>query len=191
MKIVVVIFGLMGTGKTTLARELGQALGWPVLHSDAVRKTLAGLTPTTRMPLSFGEGIYSKDFSQGMYAEMRRQAREFLVTGPGAILDGSYIKAQERARVREMAQAAGAAAVFVCCQCPRQVARERMARRLADPQAISDGREELMSAQEAAFDAPGAADEPLLLLDTDREVAAVVAAAREFINITLPGYTGR
>ncbi len=181
MKIVVVIFGLMGTGKTTLARELGAALGWPVLHSDAVRKNLAGLTPTTRMPLKFGEGIYSKDFSKGMYAEMRRLAGEYLQSAPGVILDGSYIKAEERLKVRQMAGEAGAVAVFVCCHCPPEVARERMARRAQDPQAISDGREELMAAQEADFDPPTAAGEPLLLLDTDREVAVVVREARDFI----------
>jgi predicted kinase len=182
MKMVVVIFGLMGTGKTTLARELGLALGWPALHSDAVRKTMAGLHPTTRMPLKFGEGIYSKEFSQGMYREMRRQAREFLQSAPGVILDGSYIKAVERAKVREMARDAGAAALFICCRCSREVARERMARRAADPQAISDGREELMCAQEADFDPPGPEDEPLLLWDTHREVPAVVAGARDFIS---------
>ncbi len=74
----VVIFGLMGVGKTTVAEALSQARGWPVIHSDAVRKELAGLTPTTRAHFEFGQGIYSEDFSQKTYSEMRRRAREML-----------------------------------------------------------------------------------------------------------------
>ena len=70
----VVIFGLMATGKTTLARALGQALGLPVVESDRVRKLLAGLEPTTRAAVAFGQGIYAADFSARTYAEMRRQA---------------------------------------------------------------------------------------------------------------------
>ena len=41
----VVIGGLPGTGKTTLAVALGDELGWPVLRSDEIRKELAGLDP--------------------------------------------------------------------------------------------------------------------------------------------------
>jgi aminoglycoside phosphotransferase family enzyme len=39
------IGGLPGTGKTSLANALHDELGWPVLHSDVVRKELAGLDP--------------------------------------------------------------------------------------------------------------------------------------------------
>ena len=87
----VVIFGLMGVGKTTVAEALSQARGWPVIHSDAVRKELAGLTPTTRAHFEFGQGIYSGDFSQKTYSEMRRRAKEMLTAGAtGVILDASF-----------------------------------------------------------------------------------------------------
>jgi predicted kinase len=71
----------MGVGKTTVARALGQARGWPVIHSDAVRKALAGLAPTTPARFEFGQGIYNEDFSQRTYTEMRRQAEELLEAG--------------------------------------------------------------------------------------------------------------
>ena len=53
----------------------GRALGWPVIHSDAVRKTLAGLKPTDRVPVDFGQGIYNEDFSTRTYDEMLRLAQ--------------------------------------------------------------------------------------------------------------------
>jgi len=46
----VLVGGLPGTGKSTLAAALADATGWSVLRSDEVRKDLAGLGHTTRRP---------------------------------------------------------------------------------------------------------------------------------------------
>jgi hypothetical protein len=152
MKKVVVVFGLMGTGKTTLARALGETLGWPVVHSDAVRKTLAGLTPTTPTPSAFGQGIYDADFSRRTYEEMLNQAQAHLAAGQNVILDGSYKRASERDLVQQLAQEQGAAAIFLYCACPQEVVLQRLDIRAQDPQSISDGREEILEAQARDFD---------------------------------------
>ena len=47
----VVVGGLPGTGKTTLAAAVGDELGWPVLRSDEIRKALAGLGPLEHAPV--------------------------------------------------------------------------------------------------------------------------------------------
>lgn len=179
---VVLIFGLMATGKTTLARALGQALGWPVIESDRVRKTLAGLAPTTRAPEPFGQGIYAADFSTRTYAEMRRQAAAHLAAGRSVILDGSYKRTDERQLVRQLAREQGAAVVHVYCECPPAEARRRLGLRVTDPQAISDGRLELFAAQIKDFDPLGPEDRPLLRLDTARDPAAVQEELESFVQ---------
>jgi len=181
-RLVVVLFGLMGTGKTTLAQALGEALGLPVIHSDAVRKTLAGLTPTTRVPLEFGAGIYGEDFSARTYAQMRRLARESLAAGPGVILDASYKRAKERVLVRDLAQGQGATALFVYCECPAEVAQERLGIRRDDPRAISNGRVELFEAQARDFDPLMPDDRPLLRLQTGRELGVVLDELKAFVQ---------
>jgi predicted kinase len=181
-RLIVVIFGLMATGKTTLARALGESLGWPVIHSDAVRKFLAGLKPTTRAPHKFGQGIYSEDFSRRTYTEMLRLAQGHLVVGPGVILDGSYKRAPERKRVRQLARSAGAQVLFVYCECAPDVVRERLGLRLTDLQAISDGRVELFEDQARDFDPLTPDDRPVLRLDTSQDPEVVLEELEEFVK---------
>ena len=40
----IVVFGLMGSGKTSLARALAAETGWPVISSDEIRKTIQGIS---------------------------------------------------------------------------------------------------------------------------------------------------
>jgi predicted kinase len=182
-RLLVVIFGLMGVGKSTVAKALGQARGWPVIHSDVVRKALAGLAPTTPARFEFGHGIYSQDFSQKTYAEMLRRAGEYLDGGATrVILDASFKSAGERERVRELARGKEARAAFVLCYCPREVVWERLQQRASATGAISDGRLELLDLQMGDFEPLTEADQPLLRLDTGRDLEKVVQEASEFLE---------
>jgi uncharacterized protein len=186
-RLIVVVFGLMATGKTTLARALGETLGLPVIHTDAVRKSLAGLKPTTRAPHAFGQGIYAEDFSRQTYTEMLRLAQGHLAGGRSVILDGSYKRAQERKRVRQLARGGGVQVLFVYCQCDPEVARERLGIRLTDPAAISDGRVELFEDQIRDFEPLRPEDRPLLRLDTAREPQALLEEVKGFLKIYFDG----
>lgn len=182
-RLIIVIFGLMGVGKTTLARHLGSRRGWPVIHSDAVRKGLAGLSPTTRAPFNFGEGIYAEDFSRRTYEEMRRQVRELLQGGaPVVILDASFKSAGERAAIRDLAKEEGARVLFVWCQCPKEVVRCRLSARAANLTSISNGRLELLDRQVEDFDPLTAGDQPLLKLDTAGPVEDSVKKLEAFLD---------
>ncbi len=185
MACLVVIFGLMGAGKTTLALALGQAREWPVIESDRVRKALAGLAPGARAPLAFGQGIYAGEFSARTYGEMRRLAAAHLAAGRSVILDGSFKRAGERERVRLLAREHRAPARFVYCACPPEEARRRLGIRLTDPQAVSNGRAELFAAQAGDFDPPGPEDQPLLRLDTQRQPALLLKELKRFVEACL------
>jgi predicted kinase len=182
-RLIVVVFGLMGTGKSSRSRALGAALKWPVIHSDVVRKTLAGLKPTDRVPADFGQGIYGEDFSARTYEDMFRLAQEHLAAGRNVILDGSFKRALERKRVRRLAREQQARVIFVYCECPPEVARERLGIRLTDPEAISDGRVELFEDQARDFDPFTPEDRPLLRLDTTREPQVVLEELKSFVKL--------
>src|SRR5436190_760917 len=54
------VIGRVGTGKSTVARALGNELSWPVFSSDQIRKTLAGVPLTKRPPAQKRAEVYSQ-----------------------------------------------------------------------------------------------------------------------------------
>jgi 2-phosphoglycerate kinase len=72
---VVLIGGPPATGKTTLAGALGRATGWPVLHSDEVRKELAGVAPACFVNEPAASGIYTASATDRTYDALLDRAR--------------------------------------------------------------------------------------------------------------------
>ncbi len=179
----VVIFGLIASGKTTLARRLQERLGWPAIHSDQVRKALAGIPATQRVQVPFGQGLYAPEMSGRTYAEMFRQAQTYLQQGQSVILDGSFMRAADRQQARDVAQQNGAQIFFLLCQCSEAETRRRLHHRAANQQAVSDGREEILTAQQARFEpVTDLAGLPFLTVATDQPVEAVLAEVLAFLE---------
>ncbi|MBU0514510.1 MAG: AAA family ATPase [Proteobacteria bacterium] len=153
MPTLLVFMGLMGTGKSHLARLVGKRLGRPVINSDTTRKELAGIDPTTKVHVDFEAGLYGPEMSANVYAEMRRQAIEHLKNGQSVILDGSYKRLDEREAVWQVSQENGASVVFVEVTCEEAEVRRRLAQRVRG-ETESDGRLELLDRQRADFDSP-------------------------------------
>jgi len=144
--LLVVMSGLTASGKSTVARRLGELVAGAVYSSDVVRKQLAGISPDEHRYESFGQGIYSPDWTQRTYEEMLRLAAEVLASGGCAILDASFLHAPERARAVETARKASARVMAIECAAPRETLLERLVeRRYAG--SVSDGRPEILEGQ--------------------------------------------
>jgi len=149
--LLIVLCGLMGTGKSSLAQALAPRLGASLVTSDIVRKELAGIAPEERRAESWGEGIYGDELTKRTYEELCRRAAERLQAGDIVLLDASFREAAWRARARETARAAGAPFLLIETVCPDPIVRRRLAERRTGP---SDGRLELLDRQREAFEPP-------------------------------------
>lgn len=149
-----IFFGLIATGKSTLARAWASRHGLSYYNSDVVRKELAGLDATSKSPDAHGRGIYTPEFTARTYEQLRRRAETDLRQGRGVVLDASYTEQAERERIVDLARSLGVEFHFVHCHCSDEVKRQRLARRSRDPEAVSDGRWEIYLRQRAKFQPP-------------------------------------
>src|SRR5690606_14174416 len=101
---VVVVGGLPGTGKSTLAAGLGEALDAEVLRSDVIRKGLLGVDPVTSAAAAFGAGAYDAATTAATYAEVCRRAAALASMGRSVVLDASWTDAATRDAARQVAE---------------------------------------------------------------------------------------
>lgn len=127
----VMIGGVMGTGKTTVVASLHAALGWPALSTDRIRKRLAGLDPAVPQDSAFQQGIYSAEWTARTYRALQQEAGMLLQRGHAVILDASFMLQSEREMMRATARQWGVGVLFVECIAPREVVLERLAARWA------------------------------------------------------------
>ncbi len=148
---IIMVCGLMGTGKTTVAAELARRWQGTHISSDVTRKALTGLASTEHRYESYGQGLYAPGMSQRTYDAMLAQAKEAVAGGRLAILDATYRAAQERRQVVQAAQAQGIPLWIVECTAPEDVVRRRVLLRTAAGASASDARWELYPQQKAEW----------------------------------------
>ncbi|MBU1155027.1 MAG: AAA family ATPase [Proteobacteria bacterium] len=172
----VCMMGLMGTGKSYLAKLLAQATGWPRLSSDVVRKQRAGMTPGQASREAWGQGLYSPTATADTYEALLRRAGSRLEMGDSVIVDASFREQAWRERFVELAAREGATPLLVEVYASPQVVAERLARREAAKNSASDGRRELVAAQAASWQEVGPpAAKHLLRVDGGAEAEAKMA----------------
>ncbi len=149
----VVLYGLMGSGKTSVARHLREEYGWHMLSTDAIRKQISGVGEATRVYVPYNEGLYSPDMNSRTYAEVCERAENLLLGGFDVVIDGAFKRQEERVPVIELARRSGARLVFLRTTCGVDEQRRRLTKR-QQHDTRSDGRVELMEHQRADFEAP-------------------------------------
>ena len=149
---VILVCGVTGTGKSTLAAELANRWSMARISSDLVRKNLAGIGPDVHRYESFLEGIYSPQFTALTYEAMLSEARQHLLEGKPVILDGTFRRSEERARAVALAEEFHGEVWIIECRLGEEQARDRLDRRMARGDSVSDGRWELYHQQLALWE---------------------------------------
>src|SRR5215472_14627832 len=76
-----VVCGLVASGKSTMAEKLRLRTGFEVFNSDRIRKQLAGIPDTLHRHSEYGSGIYTSAFDVLTYETLIEQACRCLAAG--------------------------------------------------------------------------------------------------------------
>jgi hypothetical protein len=188
----ILMCGLAGSGKTTVAQWLLERLGAIRVRSDVERKRLAGLDPAARRVQAVGAGLYQTEATARTYERLADAARAILASDLPAIVDATLLQQGLRQAFRELAAQARVPCSIVVCEAPLPVLRARVARRLAQASDPSDATVEVLEHQVGAFE-PLTAEELgcTIRIDTDADPDSLerrVAQVAAELGVTLtPG----
>lgn len=175
----VVVCGVSGSGKSTVAQRLQDRIGFELLRSDVVRKRLAGVAPTARLTAGYAAGAYSREFTACTYAAMLAEAAERLAEGAGVIADATFAAPAWRTRARETAARAGVPVLFVECTASEPEILRRLAAREQRADEVSDATAEVYLEQRGRFAPLTDIPERLrMVADTTCGAGAVMPAIR-------------
>jgi len=173
-----IMHGLSGSGKTTIAQRLLEALGAVRLRSDVERKRLYGLAAETRSGSGLETGLYAPGTSERTYAHLAGLARDVLVARFPVIVDAAFLKRSWREHFAELARGAGATFAIATCTAPPATLRARVALRERAARDASEAGPAVLERQLATAE-PLGADETAhaVAIDAERTTGAPEAVA--------------
>ena len=135
---VIVTFGIIGTGKSTLAGMLAEELSCAAIASDAVRKEITGTHAGKKGYEGWEEGIYTSGITDRTYREIISRALAEAGRNRLSVLDASFSKRVWREYLLREAGLKGAGVYFVRTTAALDEVELRLLRREKEGLSISD-----------------------------------------------------
>ena len=164
--VAVLVGGLPGTGKSTLAAGLAARSGWALLRTDEIRHELRG-----------GEDRYSGAGVARVYGELLRRAGVHLEREESVVLDATWVNVARRADATRVADEHGGELVELCCCCDDDVAAARIGareRESADASEANGAVRDLLAARMDPWPTARAIDTSRISVDEEIAMALAV-----------------
>ena len=122
--------GVSGSGKSHLAKQLCQQLGWIRLCSDIERRRLFGRWTGLSACASPGGDPYRPEINELLFGELLPKAAELaLRAGESLIVDATFLRRRDRQRFQQLAKRCGARFHILDCQVRPDLAAARIRER--------------------------------------------------------------
>ena len=170
--------GVSGSGKSWLSERLLERCGLVRLRSDVERKRLQGLPASARTDSSPGQGLYTPEISAGTYRRLAELSEHILRAGLPVLVDAAFLKAEQRAQFRALADRLGVRFGVIACSAPLAVLEARVSAREEGNDDPSEAGLEVLRMQLAGLGSDhDERDQETLRLDTSQDSALDQAEA--------------
>jgi aminoglycoside phosphotransferase family enzyme/predicted kinase len=129
----IVMHGLSGSGKSTIAAQLVEALGAIQIRSDVVRKQLFDLAATAQTDSAQDQGIYTADATESVYHRLQQIAQTIIDADFTVILDATFLQHSHRRQMLETQTSTACKKIIINCEAPAAELRKRIIEREDDP----------------------------------------------------------
>lgn len=116
----VIVCGLQGTGKTTIARKIAEKTGSAQLRTDDIREEL------------IKKPKYTEEEKQSVYNEMLSRTQGLLQRNKNVVLDATFVREENRLQAGKIAELANTNFIVVEVVCCEDAIRGRIKRRFVD-----------------------------------------------------------
>lgn len=174
---IVLMHGLSGSGKTTVAQSLLESLGAIRVRSDVERKRIHGLAALERTHAALDAGIYGREATRRTYGRLAAVARAAADGGFPVIVDAAFLRRRDRDAFRQLARELDVPFVIATCQASEAALRARVAARERAGADASEASTAVLERQLATQE-PLGEDERDAAVAFDTEAGTVAADAR-------------
>ena len=130
---IIIMHGLSGSGKSTVATQLVEALGAIRLRSDVVRKQLFNLRPDADSGSATDQGIYSAESTEKTYRRLQQLTEMITAAHFCVIVDATFLDEARRRQFLQLQTGLRCARIIVNCEAPEATLRKRILERKNDP----------------------------------------------------------
>jgi predicted kinase len=163
---IIMMSGLSGSGKSTVARQLARRLNGIQIRSDAVRKQLGKIPLNERGT----EALYTVEMTQKTYKRLLDLGIILAKQGFTVILDAKYDQQQFREKVIKQCEFDQLPLNILECTAPMEILRSRLQQRKGD---ITDATVDLLESQQQASEALTEAEKAYVTsIDTTQDIPA-------------------
>jgi len=182
----ILICGLPGTGKSTLAKHLSSELGGKVLRTDLIRREIFKNSTLKEVlksdnPMQYDlERIFDRQESipeeyqqmiwkqkEMVYDELLRRVEALLKKKRNVILDGTFYRRETRYRIYATAEKLGIPVYLIECRCTEEAIKDRLAKRqktFEEPSNVN--KIKIYRTVKEAYESPLSDPVPMVIFDT-------------------------